>query len=244
MEPTTKMTEGTRINRTGIATSSHQDQMRQVTELTRATPQNDGFHAQHEFYIKGSHALGTVPPPSDLKGAAKTALQALKSNKAIALVDRLSERLAFERTGTRLYEALLEKLDVAGSFDGGPTREAVQQIHDEEHQHARMLGEALEQMGADPTAMTPAADLVSVESMGLGAVLGDPRTTVGHCLHALLTAELADGAGWTLLRTLADDMGQEELSRRFARAEQDEERHLQQVQGWLLAHARAEAQIA
>jgi hypothetical protein len=59
----------------------------------------------------------------------------------------------------------------------------------------------------------------------------------------MIVAELADGEGWTLLRTLADDMGQDELSSRFSQAEQEEERHLEQVRSWLLAHARAEAEI-
>lgn len=92
--------------------------------------------------------------------------------------------------------------------------------------------------------MTPSADLVAVEGMGLSAVLGDPRTNVGHCLHALMTAELADGEGWTLLRTLAEDFGQKDLAKRFARAEHEEERHLELVRSWLLAFTRAEAELA
>jgi hypothetical protein len=58
-----------------------------------------------------------------------------------------------------------------------------------------------------------------------------------------MVAELADGEGWTLLRTMADDMGQDDLSARFTEAEQQEQRHLEQVRGWMLAHARAEAGI-
>jgi rubrerythrin len=240
---TTKVTEGMRTNKTGITMSSHADAMRQVPELTRATPANGGLKQAHAVYLKESHAVGTVPPPATAKGVAKSAWQAIKGNKAIALVDRTAERLAFERTGVRLYTALLEKLEIGPSFAGGPTRDEVETIRSEELQHALMLAEALEQMGADPTVMTPSADLVSVEGMGLGQVVNDARTTVGQCLHAMMVAELADGEGWTLLRTLADDMGQDELSSRFSRAEQEEERHLEQVRSWLLAHARAEAEI-
>jgi rubrerythrin len=243
MAKSTKATEGTRTNRTGIGMSSHADEMREVPELTRASRGNGALKQAHAIYLKESHAVGTVPPPMTAKGAAKTAWQAVKGNKAIALVDRASERLAFERTGVRLYDTLLEKMDVATSFKGGPTKKAVQKIRDEELQHALMLAEALEYMGADPTVMTPSADLVSVESMGLGSVINDPRTTVGQCLHALMVAELADGEGWTLLRTMADDMGQDDLSARFTEAEQQEQRHLEQVRGWMLAHARAEAGI-
>jgi hypothetical protein len=48
-----------------------------------------------------------VPPPTSMKGMAKSALQALKGEKATVLIDKLAERLAFERTGTRLYETLI-----------------------------------------------------------------------------------------------------------------------------------------
>lgn len=241
MAKSTKMSEGTRTNRTGIAMSSHADEMRQVPQLTRPSQSNGGVRKEHALYLKESHAVGTVPPPGTAKGLAKAAMQALKGNKAIALVDKTAERLAFERTGVRLYEALLEKLDAGTSFTGGPTRDEVQTIRDEELQHVHMLTEMLEQIGADPTAMTPSADLVAVESMGIGTVVGDPRTTVGQCLHALLTVELADNDGWTLLRTLADDMGQDEIADRCMQAEEDEERHLMQVRTWVLAHAREEA---
>ena len=244
MEKSIKTTEGMRTNRTGLSMSSHADAMRQVPELTRASPRNGGLKQAQAAYLRESHALGTVPPPATAKGALKTAMQALKGNKAIALVDRVSERLAFERTGVRLYETLLAKIDAAGPvFKGGPTREEVQTIRDEELQHAHMLVEALENLGADPTVMTPSADLVSVEGMGLGAVVNDPRTTVGQTLHALMVAELADGEGWTLLRTLAAEMGQDELADRFAQAEQQEQRHVEQVRTWMLAQARADSDL-
>jgi rubrerythrin len=243
MKKSTKMSEGTRINRTGMSASSHATEMNQVPEMTAPTPRNGAFKQAHAVYLKESHALGTVPPPTTMKGAGKAALQAIKGNKAIALVDKICERLAFERTGVRLYEALLTKMEASSAFDGGPSLEEVQTIRDEELQHARMLKGALEQLGADPTAMTPSADLVAMEGMGLGAVLGDPRTTVGQCLHALIVAELADNEGWTMLRDLAEQMSQQDLADRFRQAEQEEARHLEQVRSWLVAHTHSEAQI-
>ena len=243
MERSTKMSEGTRINRTGMSTSSHADAMREVPGMTRPTHSSNGLKAVHAQYLEDTHSIGTVPPPSTAKGAAKAAWEAIKGNKAIALVDKTAERLAFERTGVRLYDALLDKMDAAKAFPGGPSIDAVRQIRDEELQHALMLKQTIEELGADPTAVTPSADLVAIEGQGIGAVLADPRTTVGQCLHALIVAELADGEGWTLLRSLADEMGQKELVERFVKAEQEEERHLAQVRSWLGAHARAEAEL-
>jgi len=249
MDNPTKMTEGMRINKTGMATSSHADAMREVTGLTERvkTPGaglDRGVTEARAAYLKETQAIGTVPPPTSVKGAAKAALEMLKGNKAIALVDKMAERLAFERTGVRFYGALLEKLDVAGGFDGGPSRQELIKIQDEELAHAKMLNAALEELGADPTAVTPSADLAGIEAQGLGSVFADARTTVGQCLHALLVAELADNENWTLLSRLADEMGQSDLAARFRQAEQDEQRHLEQVRGWTQAHARAEAGLS
>jgi hypothetical protein len=44
------------------------------------------------------------------------------SEEMVLLVDKLGERLAFERSGTRLYETLLSKFDSYGPFEGGPER--------------------------------------------------------------------------------------------------------------------------
>jgi rubrerythrin len=243
MEKATKMTEGTRTNRTGMQASSHAKQMHQVPDMTQPSKADGGLKQAHAAYLKDAHALGTVPPPATAKGAGKAALQALKGNKAIALVDKVAERMAFERTGVRLYDALLDKMDASSAFDGGPSIEEVQKIRAEELQHAHMLMETLEQLGADPTAITPSADLVAIEGMGLGAVLGDPRTTVGQCLHALMVVELADNESWTMLRDLAEEMGQKDLAGRFQKAEEQEAQHLENVRSWLVAYTKSEAQL-
>jgi hypothetical protein len=243
MERATKMSEGTRINRTGMGNSSHASEMDQVPGMTKASGSSGALKQAHATYLKESHALGTVPPPTTAKAAGKAAIQALKGHRAIAFVDKICERMAFERTGVRLYQALLGKMDVAQAYAGGPGIDAVRQIHDEELQHALMLKETLIQLGADPTAITPSADLVAMEGMGLGSVLGDPRTTVGQCLHAMIIAELADHEGWSMLVKLAEDMGQDSLAERFRKAERQEQRHLDQVRAWLLAYTDDEAQL-
>jgi rubrerythrin len=243
MRESTKMTEGTHINHTGMSTSAHAEAMLEVPALTRPSHGDGDLKHARETYLKETHALGTVPPPATVKGAAKAAMEMLKGNKAIALVDKIAERLAFERTGVRFYEALIDKLDVSGSFSGGPARDELTTIRQEELEHARMLMEALEQLGSDPTAVTPSVNLAGIEAQGLGSVFSDPRTTVGQCLHALLVAELADNENWTLLRSLAEEMGQKELAGRFQQAERDEERHLAMVRSWVTAHAKADAEL-
>jgi len=56
---------------------------------------------------------------------------------------------------------------------------------------------------------------------------------VAQCLHALLTAELTDNAGWELLIKLADNLGQDEMKAEFETALQKEEEHLQNVRTWV-----------
>ena len=72
-------------------------------------------------YIRQGQTIGSVPPPTSMKGMAKSALQALKGEKAAVLADKLAERLAFERTGTRLYETLIQKVTAINSADGSTT---------------------------------------------------------------------------------------------------------------------------
>ena len=56
--------------------------------------------------------VGSVPLPGSVRGMVKTALNKLTGVSPEMLIDKLGERLAFERTGVRLYEALLAKASV------------------------------------------------------------------------------------------------------------------------------------
>ena len=167
------------------------------------------------------------------------------------------ERAAFERSGTRLYEALITKFqgvqalgqevlvpaDQLPAFDGAAAApgsvmgeaplQTLMRIRNEELEHFRMLGMAIEKMGGDPTAQTPCADVTATASMGILQVVTDPRTTLAQCLNAVLTAELTDNAGWELLIQLAEDAGETELAGRFLGALSQEQEHLAIVKGWL-----------
>jgi hypothetical protein len=184
---------------------------------------------------------GTMPIPGSLKGVAKTAAKALKGEKAAVFLDKLGERLAFERTGVRLYDAVLAKIPAAKTGEGTLTAEAMREIRDEELAHFQLCREAMEAMGGDPTAVTPCADVAGVASMGLVQVVTDPRVTLTQALDALLVAELADNDGWKILIAMAEAIGQDDLAQRFAAALAAEDRHLVSVRGW--AAERLELQL-
>jgi hypothetical protein len=223
-------------NRTGIATSPKlTEEMIAGAQEFAPTPNGEEniVGRVREEYARDAEPLGSVPPPATLKGAAKAALRGAKGLRPTQLIDKLGERLAFERTGVRLYEALISKYDAFGSFEGGPTREELVHIMAEEYQHFRLLSEAVTKLGGDPTVVTPSADLHATMTAGVMAVMVDPRTTFAQCLEAALLAELADNAAWEVLGDLATQNGEEELAAQFEAARREELDHLDHVKSWL-----------
>lgn len=151
------------------------------------------------------------------------------------LLDKLGARLAFERNGTRLYEGLLSKLDASGSFSGGPSREDLLELRNEEEEHFRMLEEAIEELGGDPTAVTPCANLELTAGVGILQVISDPRTSLLESLEAMIVAELADNECWETLVDLAAAQELDALADRCRRALEDEDDHLRRVREWIAA---------
>jgi rubrerythrin len=220
-------------NRTGIqASPADAKKMMDMPKGTRLTPGDEsGMIEIRTTYIQDSGPVGSVPPPATMKGAAKAGMQALTGKRAHTFIDRLGERLAFERSGTRLYEAMLVKCrataDGASQYLG-----ELEHFCAEEAQHFRMLSECIEQVGGDPTAQTPGADVTGVESTGLMQVITDPMTSVTQSLHALLVAELADNDAWDELVALADELGQKDMAKKFQGAREEEREHLEKVRAW------------
>jgi rubrerythrin len=186
-------------------------------------------------YAQEAEPMGSVPMPAGMKGKVHTVVKAVMGEQPTLFMDKLGERLAFERTGTRLYEALISKHDAFGSFAGGPSKVDLEHICEEEYRHFTMLQAAIEQCGGDPTAVTPAANLSAVASQGIPKVIVDPRTTLLQSLEAALIAELSDHACWETLVELAQQAGENDLVQQFAQAQATEEEHLRKVRAWLAA---------
>jgi hypothetical protein len=223
-------------NRTGVQMSPID-----ARSMERASDQlpADAFAAEAGLaslrrpYIEDSEGLGSVPVPGTLKGTMASAADMIKGTHPQVLVDKLGERLAFERGGTRLYDALLIKCQAAPDALPAGALEVLRRFRDEEAQHFALVVEAIKGIGADPTAQTPCADLVGVESMGLMQAMNDPRTTLPQCLHVVLDAELLDNAGWEMLIGLARAMGHDDMAERFQLALDQETEHLVQVRSWV-----------
>ncbi|GAA4325933.1 hypothetical protein GCM10023144_08780 [Pigmentiphaga soli] len=201
----------------------------------------DAFAMERTAYIEVADRIGSVPVPGTVKGMMQTALGKITGKAPEVLVDKLGQRLAFERTGTRLYEALITKVEAA---ELGRTKDMCRDLHricSEEGQHVLLLKRAMESIGADPTAQTPCADTSAVASMGILQVITDPRTTINQCLDAILTAELTDNAGWELLIAVARQTGHGAMADSFDAALEEESEHLAMVRNWLASRVLEEA---
>lgn len=223
------------MNRTGLDMAPlSKDQLVEFAreQAPRAPHEPAGLAEVRKQYALEADRVGSVPVPASLKGVAKAAMGKLKGDNPEVLIDKLGERLAFERTGVRLYEALITK---AGAASQGPMLDLaqLQAMRDDEASHFELLTRCLQQLGADPTAVTPCADVAGVAATGHLQVLTDPRTTLAQALGSMLMVELGDNASWELLAELARQSGHDPMAQSFAAPLQAEARHLETVRGWL-----------
>ena len=229
-------------NRTGMQTSPELAE-ELIEGASNAAPSSEGgvedIAESRGEYIAEGFPIGSMPmvPASEEADADEE-----EAGMAV-LLDKLSERLAFERMGTRLYEALLNKCDTLGEETPGPTLEDIEHIGSEELEHFLLINRTITELGGDPTVQSPCADMAGVASTGIMQVLTDPRSSMAQCLQAMLIAELTDNDGWRLLIQLADSLGQDEMKAEFETALEDEEEHLINVRTWLQECVLDSAQV-
>jgi rubrerythrin len=224
------------VNRTGIMTNPDlsaeliRGAKKTIPSSTNGSKQ---LAANRAEYLKEGLAIGS-PPSIVIDDKLGTEELAADANKMSVLLDKLGERLAFERQGTRIYEAFLQKMEQMPSDQSvGPSVEELRHICEEELEHFKLLQKAITKLGGDATVLTPSADVVGVLSHGILQVVSDPRTTIPQTLQAMLTAELADNDGWQMLTELAGQLGMSELVTKCETAFQEEQEHLENARRWL-----------
>jgi rubrerythrin len=231
-------------NRTGIKASPMDGRALERIASDAPPPHTESLRAtgMREKVTRQADRFGSVPAVASARGMAEMALHALQGHRLASFIDKLGERLAFERSGVRAYEAVLVKFEALGTWQGGPSRDLLQKQCNEELAHFHMIKQILEHLGADPTAMTPSADVAAVQASGVFKVLADPRTSLSQALRALLVLEDMDADGWDMLVEVAASTRQDQLASRFRDALATEETHKERVRGWLTHAALAEAQ--
>lgn len=183
----------------------------------------------------------------------------IRRHDRLQLLDKLGERITFERISMRLYDALLVKYQTCIAADAAPSpiAQALQEINEvsealgiacgespaqtlerfraEELAHWYMLCDSMQQLGGDPGIQTPCAHVMARASSGLIQVVTDPRTTLSQTINIMLTAGLTNTAGWELLRRLAEQAGETGFSERCKHALAQEEQHLSLLGNWMIA---------
>lgn len=217
-------------NRTGAgAAPERAEEMVQGMDEFPPSSHGDGHEvAQVRVdYSGGGVPTGSIPE----KGAdgAKT------DPKLAPFLDKLGARLAFERAGTRLYDALLSKHEAFGVWSGGPAREDLEELRREEHDHFLLLQRCIGELGGDATSVTPSANLQLTAGRGIPDIAVDPRTNLLESLEAVLIAELADHENWDALVDLAEAHGLDRMAAEFREALATEDEHLHKVRDWVAA---------
>jgi ferritin-like metal-binding protein YciE len=216
-------------NRTGVMVNPNMA-FELMTGVKQGSPEAEldttGSQEIRAEAIQSAQPIGSVPPAKD-------------PDKQV-FIDKLGARLAFERSGARLYQMLMQKRS-ATTENHKPTLSDLEHIYQEELEHFQMLHKCMVQLGGDPTAITPAANIEGVISSGVFQIAADPRTTMFQCLDAALAAELVDNDCWTVLSQLASDNGLPEMAELFEEALEEEQEHLENVRSWIQEGLKAKA---
>jgi len=149
------------------------------------------------------------------------------------LLRQLRERLAFVRTSTRLYEALLTMLEAApAAHQYDVSRDNVVRFRSEEAAHFELLCECIESLGTDPLTFISAdrAPPVRVDLARQGAAGSSER--IANTLQHLLDLKRTDRSAWELLVATARTFGHDELARRFGHAWSEAAQHVHQLRAW------------
>ena len=100
-------------NRTGAAVTPDQINLmlEAVRELSPPVPINTlSIDVERQSYISAAESVGSIPHPKlASKGTVQRTKAEVKGASPSVLMDKLGERIAFERAGTRLYDALISK---------------------------------------------------------------------------------------------------------------------------------------
>jgi len=192
-----------------------------------------GIAAVRLAYVREAGEVGSVPMPGAITDAFAPRAAHRAAGAPELLVDKLGERLSWERSSVRLYQALMDKTAALAAGATLPLQlEELHQLREEALEHMHIAASALDSLGADSSALTPSAAISALVIHGVTQVLTDPRTTLHQCLEAILTVELADEASWELLMRLAEVAGQDELLFHFHRAFRHEHVHVHKLKRW------------
>lgn len=188
------------------------------------------FLRVHLMRIAGH--LGELHLP-DFKEVVGAALHPVEGPTPLVFVAQLRERLAFERTSSRLYAGLLVKTHALGSYPGGPTPERLVELHNQELDHLNLIRECIYRLGVDAPPLTAHGDGADPRPHGLLRAVDDPCASLQDALRAVLISEILNNAGWAMLVDLSQELGPPDLVDAFREVLREETLHLEEVTSWV-----------
>jgi hypothetical protein len=148
-----------------------------------------------------------------------------------SLLDSLSERRVFESNAVAAYAALSQRLPDARNVMADLDAVDLQQIRAEELVHIAFLNYCLDVLNSCCT-RTPSVCRTETELAGFVRLIAAADGSFSDALHAAMSLELLDHAGWETLATLAQTVQWFELTERCHCVLQQESRHLAQLSAW------------
>ena len=130
-------------------------------------------------------------------------MEKLAAKNATKVIDLLNERLAFERSGVKLYDTLLGRLRATEDRTLKAFLGDVKEHREEEKEHEEWLEGQIRALGGDAHAPTERSVLVQAESEGVERVMRRDDSIL-HDFHALLTAECIASRGLHLAGWVAN----------------------------------------
>lgn len=153
-------------------------------------------------------------------------MRKLSEHNRPRVIDLLCERLAFERSGIRLYDRIVAAMQGSADSELHSLQATMEEHRAEEKEHEQWLEAQVRALGGDASAQTEGSRLVSREAAGIEEVATNDAADLQHLMHALLAAEAVDNAGWELLVELAEDVNDRDARREFTRRLHHEREHL------------------
>jgi rubrerythrin len=128
------------------------------------------------------------------------------------LKDFLSEMLAVEMGGVKLYEKALDQLEHS------ELEEKLTEFLHQTERHVELCTEMLEAAGGDADYRSPGAEAADQKANGLLAVQVPPELTDLNNIENLVLAETKDHWDWEMLASIAPKIGDPELKRMASQA--------------------------
>src|SRR3954469_25195926 len=117
-------------------------------------------------------------------------MEELATKNRDKVIDVLAERLTFERSGVKLYDRIIERMQASDQADIEKMVDQMVEHRDQEKEHEEWLEEQIRELGGDAHAVTEKARLTQAESEGIERVILGEDTPIPQLFHALLAAEL------------------------------------------------------